>query len=145
MLSLLAACLADEESAAGASVDVDMSNTIVANTEAAGTVISNIKIDSDGMVYESNSAGSYGAATETWLTSGLNSEVWVERQITSGTLTTDDIGASRVACTSDLETGVTRAAPGTKTAQVIFSFYDAASGGNLLDTAHVLFEADILI
>ena len=116
---------------------VSVSDTSVDNLETSGTVYANYKIDADGSIYKSASNGGYGSAFETWLVNGLNSDVWVERTINLGTLSTDDIAGSRVQCNSDLEIGVTRSIVGEKAAQVQLDFYDAETGGNLLDSATI--------
>jgi hypothetical protein len=108
-----------------------------------------VKIASDGDYYESNNAGSYVAgAAQTWLDSGTSSQVWVERTMVSGsdTLTYDDIGGSRVSCSSDLELGYQNSAADDSTISgtVTLDFYDAASGGTLLDTANITIAATSL-
>ncbi len=125
---------------------VGMSNTSN-STYRFGTspCISNVKIDNDGNVYKSDETGAYSGADQQWLDVGLNSEVWVERSIDVGSLDTDQIGAGRVAMTSDRAIGVNDTTPlfaDTTTATVTLSFYDAASGGNLLDTATVTLTAN---
>jgi hypothetical protein len=68
--------------------------------------------------------------------------VWVERTVNSGTLDTDTIGASRVVCSTDRIVGITRSSAGTDTANVTLEFFDAASGGNSLDTATIALSAE---
>ena len=93
-----------------------------------------VKIDIDGDFYASDNVGGYSAASETWLERGLNSQVWVERTIDTGSLATDDIGAGRAACTSDLEIAVIRTTSGEDRATGNFRFYNAPTGGTLLET-----------
>jgi hypothetical protein len=112
---------------------VEFSAISLLNTRPSGACIAYIKLDADGSVYESDNTGAYGAATEVWLESGETSEVWVERTITAGTLTQDDIGASRVACTSDLVFGNLSAA-GTETGTDTLDFFNQASGGTAFYT-----------
>ena len=100
-----------------------------------------VKCDNDGDWYESNNAGSYSAAEGTWLTSGLNSEVWIERTIDSGTLTTD-AGSGRLACSVDRVFDVQRSTFGAKTCTLTFEFWDAASGGNSLGTKQIVLTAN---
>ena len=124
-------------------LNVTMPNITLAN-QTAGECDSFVKIDNDGDYYESTAAGTYGASSGTWLDRGTTAEVWVERTITQGSLDLDTIGASRVATTTDREIGVTRVAPGitTPAAIVVLDFYDAASSGNLLDTATITLTAE---
>ena len=125
---------------------VELGNKIhLTFTDLEGVAISNVRLHSNGNYYESNinGDGTFGAADELWLESGSAGDVWVERSITSGTLTTDDIGGSRVSLASGSFTmGVTTVSSGTKTCSFTLSFYDAASGGNLLDTAAITTTAD---
>ena len=106
------------------------------------TIICRLKIDADGSWYISDAAGAYGAATGVWLTEGVNSEVWVERTIDAGAFNDSDFGASRVVCSTDRVMGVSEAdAIDSQTGTVTLNFYDAASGGNLLDSAQFVLTA----
>ena len=125
----------------GIHVLVSVTTTSVSNLETSGTVYANYKIDSDGSIYKSTSNGGYGSAFETWLDNGNPDDVWVERSLISGTLSTDDIGGSRVQCNSDIEIGVTRSIVGEKAATAQLDFYDSETGGNLLDTATISLSA----
>ncbi len=108
---------------------------VVLNNDDTGSIVSaRVKWDEDGDLYESAPDGTYSGATETWLDSGLNSQVWVERTIDNGSLTTDTIGAGRVVMSTQRVLGVTRAVGGLTSADGTVSFYDAASGGRLLRT-----------
>lgn len=105
------------------------------------TCYARVKVDNDGDLYESNNAGTTYASYETWLDAGLNSEVWVQRTIISGSLNLD-AGSGRLACTADRLFGVQRSTTGTATCTIDLKFYDAASGGNLLDTQRVTLTAE---
>jgi len=113
---------------------IEFSAILLLNNRSGAVCTAYIKLDSDGSIYESDNIGAYGAATEVWLEEGGASEVWVERTITAGSLTQDDIGASRVSCGTDLVFGNLRTTAGTSTGTVTLNFYDAASGGSLLYT-----------
>jgi hypothetical protein len=114
----------------------------IQNARVAADCQANFKVDNDGDEYESDNVGGYGASSGTWLDSGLNSEVWVERTVNSGTLDTDTIGASRVSCTGDQIVGITRTTIGTDNADVDIDYYDAASGGTLIGTQNILLQAE---
>lgn len=114
---------------------VAMLGILLTNSRSSGVCKADVKLGSDGDVYESDNTGAFGASTDTWLDAGSNTQVWVERTISTGTLSTDGIGAGRVAMTSDRTIGVTRSTSGSKQATGNFRFYDAASGGTLLHTA----------
>lgn len=70
----------------------------------------------------------------TWLDSGDVAEVWVQRVVNSGSLNNDDPGTGRLQLNTTREFSVVRTFVGTQSANVTFNFYDAASGGNLLDS-----------
>lgn len=113
---------------------VNMTDVTVNNTRSGVDCLSNMKVDQDGDIYESDNTGAYGASAQTWLDAGSSSAVWVARTVTLGTLTTD-AGTGRLQCNVDREFGVTDP-PGaaSKQANITLKFYDAASGGNLLFT-----------
>ena len=104
------------------------------------------KSDADGSKYISNNQGAYSSSYKVWLTAGLNSEVWIERTINSGTLSTDTIGSGRQVQTADREIGVLDAvATGSPTtANVTIDYWDAVSGGNNLATGTVTLSAERL-
>ncbi len=98
------------------------------------------KADADGDKYNSANDGGYSSSYKTWLTLGLNSQVWVERTINSGTFARD-FGAARVIMTADRELGIFRSTSGTDNGNATVRFYDAASGGNLLATGTLTLQA----
>jgi len=112
----------------------------ISNFRFLANCVANVRVHSDGDLYASTNTGGYGASYETWLDAGLNSEVWVQRTIISGTLTTDS-GSSRLACTGIRTFGVTRTTAGVKTCVIDLKWYDAPSGGSLLDTQRVTLTA----
>jgi hypothetical protein len=114
---------------------VSMDNVTLNNAKSGGGFCyAYCKIDYDGSVYLSDNAGSYGGASQVWLDSIDPEEVWVSRTSTGDALFVDDIGAGRTQITGDLVTGL-RENSGSVTGSGTFSFWNAASGGNLLDTA----------
>lgn len=120
-------------------VDVAATKTIA--NDSTGAVEANVKIDSDGSLYASDHNGNYGSSYEVWLDNGGNDEVWVQRVIVSGTLTYD-AGSARLACTVDRVFGIrNQILDSTKQTVIDLNFYDAASGGNLLDTQRVTLRA----
>jgi hypothetical protein len=123
---------------------VDFTDVSHSTVDTPGTVYARVKWDTDGDIYESFASGTYGSSSDTWLDRGLNSQVWVQRVISSGTLNLDTIGASRVAMTSDRQLGVERSPTGSKAANGTISFYDAASGGNLLRTRNWSVSATVI-
>ncbi len=85
-----------------------------------------------------------GVTRGTWLDSGLNSEVWVERTINSGTLDNDS-GAGRLVMSTSRQFGVNRQTEGTGSANLTIDFWDAASGGNNLKSYTLIIEAKVTI
>jgi hypothetical protein len=121
---------------------VDTSIITAASTlRAVGTATSNVKCDSDGDWYESSNTGGYSTSEGEWLKSGVNSDVWVQRTINLGTLTTDP-GAGRWICSTDREYGVERATQGSKSCTLTFEFFNAASGGRSLGSKQIVISAE---
>jgi hypothetical protein len=103
---------------------------------------SKVDVRSDGSYYLSDNTGSYGAAEGVWLIRGSSGNVWVERTVVGDTLDVDEIGAGRVQLSSDREFGYENSnSPTTDSCVVTLDFYDASSGGNLLDTADLTISA----
>ena len=130
----------DDASGGGPTVDVSVI-TVHLRYKISGTCVCNVKCDADGDWYESTNTGGYGVSEGSWLTSGLNSEVWIERVLDVGTLTTDP-GSGRLICSSDRIYGVSATAVASKVCTLTFNFYDAASGGNLLGTKQIVLDAE---
>jgi len=108
-----------------------------------GVAVANVRVSSDGNYYQSNEDGFFSIANELWLESGAASAVWVERTIDSGTLDTDDIGAGRVNLgAGNFDIGVSSAFGGVQNATFTLNFYNASSGGTLLDTAQISVSGD---
>ena len=108
---------------------------------SAGNVYSIIEFDTNGLEDANNTASSTipnSGARGTWLDGGSSSDVWVQRVITSGTLNHADPGSGRLNLGISRQFGVTRSVQGTSTVDLDFNFYDAASGGNLLDSVSIL-------
>lgn len=121
---------------------VDMSViTDLSNFRGTGTCFADVKCDADGDWYESNNAGTFGASEGSWLDNGLNSEVWVERTVDLGTLSTD-WGAGRLICSSDRILGVQQASTGVNEATVTIEFFDADVDGNSLGSKQIVLTAD---
>jgi len=105
------------------------------------------RISADGNFYKSSNIGIFGVSSGTWLTTGQSSSVWVERTMKSSSpvLDKDDISSSRVVCSSNLDFGYENStSPTEETGTVTLDFYDAASGGTLLESAdiHLVAEYD---
>ena len=133
--------LADIGSIAGfeaGELAVVATNDTQVHERGASPCYSGIKIDADNNIYSSGLTGTYvGVHDSDYVKNGTTSQVYVERTINTGALTTDGIGASRVVCSTDrtVECIDTDSGAGSVDCNLTVSFYDAASGGNLLDTA----------
>lgn len=110
----------------------------------AGTAYSIVEFDSDGSENANSNAISptlTDGLRGTWLTTGTGAEVWIERTINSGSFNHTDSGPGRLQLNFSRKFGVSQTGNGTTTCDVTFDFYDAASGGNLLDTVTILIRA----
>ena len=109
---------------------------IVYTIFSAGTCYATIEFHSNGVEYMNSTGTDSGDATSrgNWLDSGLNSEVWINRIINSGTLNRYDAGSGRQVMSTTRRYGISKSTNGSKTTNMTFEFWDAASGGNLLGT-----------
>ena len=98
-----------------------------------------IQLKTNNSIVESGATGAYTTIINSPVViGGTLAEVWAERSITSGALTTDTIGAGRVQCSIgwQLECYDANSTNGSEEeCLVVVSFYDASTAGNLLDTA----------
>ena len=92
-----------------------------------------VKFDNNGNEYERTNTGSYGSSLGAWLDSGSASEVWVEYFNNTGTFTGKTAG-TRYNLATDQEFYRTRNFVGSTTVTCQFRFWDAATGGNILQT-----------
>ncbi len=126
--------------------EVSAVSTNVDRLRSGNTCFAGVRYFNDGNEKSSTNSGSFTQSRGAWLDSGLPEEVWVSRVINSGTLNWVDAGAARAQLSVNRTYGVKRTSAGTHTANITCSFWDAASGGNLLDTAtytlRAQFEAD---
>ncbi len=106
------------------------------------TCYARIRYATSGIEYQTNLASSSGTPTSrgNWLDFGLNSEVWVQRVINTGSLSLDP-GSGRLQLSTERIFGVQRNGQGNKTCNLTFNFYDAASGGSLIGSATLSLSA----
>ncbi len=69
-----------------------------------------------------------------YIINGDNDEVWVDRTVNSGSLTHEDPGAGRKQLNTTRRYATHRTTIGVQAANVTLDFYDAATGGSLLQT-----------
>ena len=113
------------------------------DTPANAPVYAGVQYNSNGSEYGSDAGGTFNVGRGVWLDAGLNSEVWVQRVVNSGTLDGTDSGSGRLVLSTTRAFSIQRGSLGTDTANVTFNFYDAASGGNLLTSVTLDFTADV--
>lgn len=124
---------------------VALSNVTVSNVSLVPTVIAGFRLDTSGTYSESNSAGVY-SPKGTWLAGGSADAVWVSYHVDSGSLNNADPGAedTRLQLDESRTFAVEQASdPGTHSCVLTLTFFDAASGGNTLDTAQITLSAQV--
>ena len=118
---------------------VNVANETQDNIRGASPCYSGVRIDADNNIYTRSNTGVWSVSQSGWVTGSGKSpaDVWVERTIDSGSFTNDGIGATRIQCNVDHEVTNTDTDSGASAEAGVMtvSFYDASSGGTLLDTA----------
>lgn len=123
---------------------VTLSNRQVYNIGVTGTVYSGIQVNTSGIEWSNDGPVSqdFNTYRGKWLNSGSSSAVWIERTLNSGTLDWKDPGSGRQQMNTTREYGVSQSSDGSTTANITLTAYDAASGGNTLDTATFNIQAE---
>ncbi len=94
-----------------------------------------VQFNMNGLEYERNaSSGSYNVGAGTWLDSGSAGDVWVAFTRTAGTMFASKVSGTRYNLVSGQSFSNTALLGAYKTVTGYFKFYDAASGGNTLQT-----------
>lgn len=126
-----------EESSA--SVVVDASDSDVNLLKIGATAYAGVQYNSSGVEYRNANGGSTSFTTSrgNWLAAGAAADVWVQRVVNSGSLNWTDSGSGRLQLNTTRQFGVSQSSTGVATANVTFNFYDAASGGTLLDSVTI--------
>jgi hypothetical protein len=107
--------------------------------------IAGIQFKSDNTILRCGSDGVYDITVDDpYVVNGALTEVWMQRTITAGSLTTDDIGASRVTCNATYEMDKRDTNPSLGAPSVSFTvyFYDDPTAGNLLGSADYTIKAE---
>ncbi len=105
---------------------------------------SGVEFNTSGVETRCTNTGSYIIGRDNWLDAGDSSEVWIERVINSGSLNSVDPGAGRLQLSTSRRYEVTDNDVGVPifvTCNLTFNFYDAAAGGNLLDSVTIQIQA----
>lgn len=108
------------------------------NSRLDATCYSGVRFDTSGLEYEYGSTGS-PTNSSTWLTAGNASDVWIMWTRTGGISDWNSLGAGfnnvRRNVTANLAYRLLRNTVGSNAITGYFRAYDAATGGNLLDTS----------
>lgn len=107
-----------------------------------GTVYGGIQFNSSGAEWANAGSGStsFTLSRGNWLDAGASSAVWIERTVSGDPLNWLDPGAGRLVLSTTRAYGMSIDFNGTLNSVVTFDFYDASSGGNLLDSVAITFE-----
>lgn len=121
--------------AAGGGLEVDAVADGRSNTGEAATVYSGTKWDTNGIEYEVTTYGGF-TNVNTYMVSGSSSDVWVEFTRTGGTESSFIGKSNSTRYNINVDQTFEISAPAIETNTIIgyFTFYDAATGGNTLDT-----------
>lgn len=132
--------------AAGGGPTVSPVSTDVIRSAVANPTIAGVQYNLSGVEYSTQFSGNgaYNVSRGNWLDTGLNSEVWIERTLNVGTLTHADPGAGRKVLSTTRSYAVHDATipGGSVDCTVTFDFWDAASGGSLLDSVTIDLSAN---
>jgi len=124
----------------GSGLIVEASASGIHLTKIGSTCYAGVQFNADGNEYRNANAGSqaFTSSRGAWLTAGAAGDVWVERTITDddGTgLDWTDSGTGRLNLGTTRQFGLqTNSVFDNDYVDITFDFYDAVSGGNLLDS-----------
>lgn len=121
-------------------VDVAATKSIT-DLAFSGVAYAYVQVDSDGDLKSSTTSSTLTTVYETYLDGGSNTQVWVEAVKFSGDTPAGTLN-TRLACTSDRTWGLSQSTVGIKTCVLDLNFYDASSGGTLLDSQRVTLTAE---
>jgi hypothetical protein len=136
-VSAMATAIGDTGPLVSAAANGDINFTISPTDCFAG-----VQFNTSGNEFESNNAGLFNQSAGVWLDRGLSSEVWVERVVTSGSWNNMDPGTGRWQLSTTRSFRVVETGLGSTSVTGYFKFWDAASGGTLLQqTASATYTA----
>ena len=94
-----------------------------------------MRFDEDGNEQHAvATSGNFSNNGDVWLDEGSAADVWVTRSVTAGSWNNIDPGTGRHNLVSGESFRVFKSTPGIQSVTGSFEFFDAASGGNSLDT-----------
>ena len=119
----------------GGGVITELATSSVLSSRS-GTCYAGIQFNADGNEYSTPVTGEavFTNLRGQYLTFGSPSEVWVERIVNTGSLNWADPGSGRYRLDISRSFGLFQTTTGTNTANVTLNFYDAASGGVLINS-----------
>lgn len=104
------------------------------NSGSSGTIYVGVKFDTDGEEYERTASGGYGSSVGTWLDAGASSEVWVEYINNTGVFIGKSANTRYQISTDQAFYTTANSILTLRSVTCQFRFWDAASGGNTLQT-----------
>lgn len=128
----------------GPLVEFNGGNSTVSSS--SNPTVAGISINSDGTEKgaSADGAGTMNVNRGSWLTSGNAADVWIERTISSGSLSHADPGAGRLSMDGvsyELSNQDTTIPGGANECTLTLTAWDAASGGLKLDEVTMTFSA----
>ena len=129
-------CAAAVYSSGGAAPTVSLNTADVLKSSIIGTVYANLQYNTSGVEYSnSGRTDNFSTSRGNWLDTGLASGAWLERTINSGSLLTDPGGGRlQMSTTRTFKVRDTDSGSGIAECDMDIEMWDAASGGNSLDS-----------
>ena len=121
---------------------VSLNTAGVSNLIFSATCFAGVQYASDGTEDASTNAGVFNVDRGNWLDSGPAAGAWVERTINSGSLDWQDPGSGRFQMSSTRQFGMMALEGELQTCNITVEMFDAASGGNSLDSVTYTLEAE---
>ena len=120
---------------AGGGIVISPSSVQVLNVRVGNPCWAGVRFNALGTELSNTPANSFTVSRGDWLDRGDSTGVWIERTINSGPgFNITDPGAGRHQLSTNREFNQQQVPLGTRVTNVTFDFWDAASGGNLLDS-----------
>lgn len=118
---------------------VNVSNRVIFNVQAFDPCFAGVRIDSDGVLQVITESFGLTSISNEWMVGGADPPTdtagfFVESNVNSGSLDNDDMTTRIICDTGDLDIWILQTSAGSSTCNVTLDFYDAVSGGTLLDS-----------
>ena len=125
-----------------AGIQVSANTNNVTNDDTIATVVAGVQFNASGVEWASNTAGTYNVSRGLWLDVGLPENVWVERTTVASLDVDPGTGRKQLSTTHTYSVSDSTTGGGSVDAVVTFDFYNAASGGDLLDSVTITLSAN---